>query len=74
MFDQSDGYDERLLKVMLAEFVRRNFTKQARQEMPDVRVQIAERFDGSECYNNQSIIVISGAPLPRPLGPSEPSD
>src|SRR5205807_1821291 len=67
-----NGYDERLFRLMLAEFVRRNFTEAERAKLPDVRVCICSPLDWndpeSDRYENRNIIVIPGNPLPRPHG------
>ena len=69
------GYDDRLFRLLLAEYVRRNFSEEARKELPDIRVAICSPFDAadpeSDYYENRSIIVIPSNPLPRPHGPHE---
>jgi len=73
---QDNGYDERFFKLMLAEYVRRNFPEDERRQFPDVRVQICTPYDWndpvSDYYENRSIIVIPGSPPPRPHSPRIP--
>jgi hypothetical protein len=75
MESDSTGYDERLFRLMLAEYVRRHFSEEARRKMPDVRIGICTPFDlsdpESDPYDTQNIIVISFTRAPRPHGPGK---
>lgn len=73
MFDDGTGYDERLFRLLLGEFVRRNFTPPEVAHYSEVRVSICTPspsydMDG-DSWEAQTILVIHKHPLPRPAGP-----
>lgn len=69
------GYDERLFRLMLAEFVRRNFSEIADlSKLNEVRIAVctpSPSYDADgDSYESQSIVVLHTFPLPVPAGPA----